>query len=165
MTEAFAEAGATEVQQAVGFTGLDGQTSMPGIQDAELRRQREAIESLFVAYQAGRISLEQFQRRAASGLSTAIPTGRRLPQTQRRFDLHGGPNAAEQAAAQADAEAFNLVHGLTQRSGGGRQQGSPMGWPAHMRWSRETSVMTGAIAAMRLGLSRKQRRRCPLGTA
>ena len=70
VTEAFAEAGATEAQQAVGFTGLNGQTSMPGIQDAELRRQREAIESLFVAYQAGRISLEQFNTELASDLAT-----------------------------------------------------------------------------------------------
>jgi hypothetical protein len=68
--EAFAEAGATEAQQAVAFVGPKGQVSMPGIQDAELRRQREALESLFVAYQAGRISLDQFSAGLASGLAT-----------------------------------------------------------------------------------------------
>ncbi len=60
VTDAFAEAGVSEMQQALAVVGPSGQVSMPGIPDAELRRQREAIESLFVAYDAGRISLEQF---------------------------------------------------------------------------------------------------------
>lgn len=88
VTEAFAEAGATEAQQAVGFTGLNGQTSMPFIQDAELRRQREAIESLFVAYQAGRIDLEMFNTELASDLAIL---------------------ASHQAAAEADAAAMGIM--------------------------------------------------------
>ena len=89
VTEAFAEAGATEAQQLVAFVGLNGRSvSMPGIQDAELRRQREAIESLFVAYDAGRISIEQLNTELASDLEIL---------------------ASHQAAAEADAAAMGIM--------------------------------------------------------
>lgn len=89
VTEAFAEAGATEAQQLVAFVGLNGRSvSMPGIQDAELRRQREAIESLFVAYDAGRISIEQLNTELASDLAIL---------------------ASHQAAAEADAAAMGIM--------------------------------------------------------
>ena len=89
VTEAFAEAGATEAQQLVAFVGLNGRSvSMPGIQDAELRRQREAIESLFVAYDAGRISIEQLNTELASDLAIL---------------------ASHQAAAAADAAAMGIM--------------------------------------------------------
>jgi hypothetical protein len=115
VTEAFAAAGATEAQQAVAFVGLKGQVSMPGIQDAELRRQREALETLFVAYQAGRITLAEFNDGLAGGLITLASYQAALATDTAAIRLFtGGLNAAEQATAQADAEAFNLVHGLTQ---------------------------------------------------
>ena len=89
VTEAFAEAGATEAQQLVAFVGLNGRSvSMPGIQDAALRRQREAIESLFVAYDAGRISIEQLNTELASDLAIL---------------------ASHQAAAEADAAAMGIM--------------------------------------------------------
>jgi len=151
VTEAFAEAGATEAQQAVGFTGLNGQTSMPGIQDAELRRQREAIESLFVAYQAGRISLEQFNTELASDLATLQSYQAALAADTAAIRLFtGGLNAAEQAAAQADAEAFNLVHGLTQSAAAAAANKAVFDGLAgtYALVTGKTSVMTGAIAAM-----------------
>jgi len=88
VTDAFVEAGLTEAQIAVGFTGLSGETSFAFIPDAALRQQREAIESLFVAYAEGRISIEQLNTELASDLAIL---------------------ASHQAAAEADAAAMGIM--------------------------------------------------------
>ena len=88
VTDAFVEAGVTEAQMALGWTHLSGETSFAFIPDAALRQQREAIESLFVAYAEGRISIEQLNTELASDLAIL---------------------ASHQAAAAADAAAMGIM--------------------------------------------------------
>ncbi len=109
VTEAFAEAGATEAQQLVGFVGFDGKVSMPGVQDAELRRQREAIESLFVAYQAGSISLDQFNIELASGLATLASYQAAVDADTAAMEIMRAGFSGGQQSAAAAAAGMTLV--------------------------------------------------------
>ena len=88
VTDAFLEAGVTEAQMGQGFEKAGGERVFPLIPDAALRQQREAIASLFTAYDKGSISIEQFDTELANALAIL---------------------ASHQAAAAADAAAMGIM--------------------------------------------------------